>query len=107
MPRPSVGREVAQQSRQPQSYASAGGYKPAGTWRKVGVSAKTSSASQPESLPSKGGTLSVGSHIEHERFGRGRVLSLEGSGESAKACVEFENAGTKQLLLKFARFRVL
>ena len=107
MPRPSVGREVAQQSRQPQSYASAGGYKPAGTWRKVGVSAKTSSASQPESLPSKGGTLSVGSHIEHERFGKGRVLSLEGSGESAKACVEFENAGTKQLLLKFARFRVL
>ena len=107
MPRPSVGREVAQQSRQPQSCASAGGYKPVGTWRKVGVSAKTSSASQPESLPSKGGTPSVGSHIEHERFGRGRVLSLEGSGESAKACVEFENAGTKQLLLKFARFRVL
>ena len=45
--------------------------------------------------------------IEHERFGIGRVIRLEGAGENRKATVEFKNAGTKQLLLKFARFKVI
>ena len=45
--------------------------------------------------------------IEHQRFGIGKVLNLEGSGENAKATVEFRNAGTKQLLLKFAKFKVI
>lgn len=45
--------------------------------------------------------------IEHDRFGIGRVIRLEGDGENRKATVEFNNAGTKQLLLKFARFKVL
>lgn len=45
--------------------------------------------------------------IEHERFGLGTVIRLEGSGENTKATVKFNNAGVKQLLLKFARFKVL
>ena len=53
------------------------------------------------------GELSVGVTIEHQRFGIGKVLNLEGSGENAKATVEFRNAGTKQLLLKFAKFKVI
>jgi len=53
------------------------------------------------------GALQPGQLIEHERFGRGRVLSVEGRGDNTKACVEFENAGTKNLLLKYARFKVL
>ena len=57
-------------------------------------------------LPSAGG-LRPGQRIEHMRFGIGRVLAVEGSGENAKATVEFENLGTKQLLLKFAKFKVL
>ena len=48
-----------------------------------------------------------GQHIEHERFGVGEVLRVEGAGENTKALIRFENAGEKQLLLKFARFRVL
>ena len=44
--------------------------------------------------------------IEHERFGIGKVTRLEGSGENMKATVQFENAGVKQLLVKFARFKV-
>ncbi len=47
--------------------------------------------------------LSPGDRISHARFGKGTVKSLEGSGDSAKATVEFDNAGTKQLLLKFAK----
>lgn len=45
--------------------------------------------------------------IEHERFGLGTVIRLEGSGENTKATVQFKNAGIKQLLLKFARFKII
>ena len=51
--------------------------------------------------------LSAGQFIEHERFGVGEVLRVEGTGENVKALINFKNAGEKQLLLKFARFRVL
>ena len=51
--------------------------------------------------------LVVGQTIEHERFGIGKVIAVEGTGENTKATVEFRNAGTKQLLLKFARFKVI
>ena len=57
-------------------------------------------------LPKTGNGLSVGQTIEHERFGLGVVLSIEGSGDNTKACVKFDNAGTKNLLLKFAKFKV-
>ena len=52
-------------------------------------------------------SLSEGCRIEHQRFGIGRVLKIEGTGENTKATVEFQNAGTKQLLLKFAKFTIL
>lgn len=48
-----------------------------------------------------------GQTIEHERFGIGTVVKLEGTGENQKATVEFRNSGTKQLLLKFARFKII
>lgn len=51
--------------------------------------------------------LRPGDIIEHERFGVGTVLQLEGTGDSSKAAVKFENAGTKNLLLKFAKFKVM
>lgn len=51
--------------------------------------------------------LSVGDQIEHERFGTGQVISLEGEGDSCKAKVAFVHIGEKQLLLKFARFKKL
>ena len=53
------------------------------------------------------GALQEGSMIEHQRFGIGRVLKIEGTGENQKATVEFKNTGTKQLLLKFARYKVI
>ncbi len=48
-----------------------------------------------------------GSVIEHQRFGIGTVLRLEGAGDTLKATVEFRNAGTKQLLMKFAKVKVV
>ena len=51
--------------------------------------------------------LAVGKHVEHARFGRGEVLALEGTGMDAKATVRFDNVGTKQLLLRFAKVKVL
>ena len=51
--------------------------------------------------------LKEGNVIEHQRFGVGTVVKVEGSGENAKATVTFKNAGTKQLLLKFARYTII
>ena len=51
--------------------------------------------------------LKEGNVIEHQRFGIGRVIKIEGTGENQKATVEFKNTGTKQLLLKFARYKIL
>lgn len=56
--------------------------------------------------PSAGG-LSAGMWIEHERFGKGEVTRVEGSGDNCKATVQFQHAGMKQLLLKFARFKII
>lgn len=54
-----------------------------------------------------GSNLSVGQRISHERFGEGVVVSVSGQGSSAMACVEFATAGKKNLLLKFAKFKLL
>ena len=56
---------------------------------------------------SAGSTLQEGSMIEHQRFGIGRVIRVDGSGENQKATVEFKKTGTKQLLLKFARYKII
>ena len=66
-------------------------------------------ASVSASAPSVGAPsgLTAGQFILHNRFGRGEVLRVEGSGDNTKATVQFENVGTKQLLLKFAKFTIL
>lgn len=79
--------------------------------RIMGDTASSSSVASAGSSASKAssaaGSLSEGCRIEHQRFGIGTVLKIEGSGENTKATVEFQNAGTKQLLLKFAKFTLL
>ena len=51
--------------------------------------------------------MKVGNIIEHQRFGIGEVMGIEGVGENTKATVTFRNAGTKQLLLKFAKYKIV
>ena len=78
--------------------------------RIMGDTASSSSvalAGSSASKASSAGSLCEGCRIEHQRFGIGTVLKIEGSGENMKATVEFQNAGTKQLLLKFAKFTIL
>ena len=70
-------------------------------------SSVVSSGSSVSNASSAAGSLSEGCRIEHQRFGIGTVLKIEGTGENTKATVEFQNAGTKQLLLKFAKFTIL
>ena len=60
-----------------------------------------------DSTPAQSSALKVGNVIEHERFGLGTVLSVEGTGGDAKAVIKFLNLGEKTLLLKFARYKVL
>lgn len=74
----------------------------------LGSSSSSSGSSFGSSTSSAGsGRLVEGVKIEHQRFGVGTVLKLEGSGENAKATVQFVNSGTKQLLLKFAKFTII
>ena len=79
--------------------------------RIMGDTASSSSVALAGSSASKAssaaGSLCEGCRIEHQRFGIGTVLKIEGTGENTKATVEFQNAGTKQLLLKFAKFTIL
>lgn len=69
--------------------------------------ASVSSSSTASSVGSSSCGLQEGMKIEHQRFGRGTVLKIEGTGENTKATVEFVHSGTKQLLLKYAKFTVV
>ena len=75
--------------------------------RGTGSSASSVSSSAASSAGSSSCGLQEGMKIEHQRFGRGTVLKIEGTGENTKATVEFVHSGTKQLLLKYAKFTVV
>lgn len=79
--------------------------------RGIGSSAASVSSSSSAATASSAGSsscgLQEGMKIEHQRFGRGTVLKIEGTGENTKATVEFVHSGTKQLLLKYAKFTVV
>ena len=77
--------------------------------RGIGSSAASvsSSSAAASSAGSSSCSLQEGMKIEHQRFGRGTVLKIEGTGENTKATVEFVHSGTKQLLLKYAKFTVV
>lgn len=73
--------------------------------RRITPSVKPVSSGAGSSVPV--GDLQVGQMIEHERFGIGEVMKLEGEGDNRKATIHFRNAGDKQLLLRFARFKIV
>ena len=70
-------------------------------------SSVSSASSVSSSAGSSFGALKEGCKIEHQRFGVGIVRKIEGQGENAKATVEFQNSGVKQLLLKYAKYTIL
>ena len=71
------------------------------------VSTVSSGSQAMSSGPVSVAGLQAGQRIEHERFGLGEVMKVEGTGDNAKATIHFKNAGEKQLLLRFARFKVI
>ncbi|NLZ96235.1 MAG: ATP-binding domain-containing protein, partial [Bacteroidales bacterium] len=66
-----------------------------------------SQTSGNRALSQEAKALQEGDIIEHERFGRGEVVTIENQGNDRRAFVEFDSAGRKQLLLKFAKFTIL
>ena len=78
---------------------------------------RKNSLSVPKNLKKVSQTLSkgnlfdndiiVGNIIEHDRFGRGEVLSLEGKGPDKKAMIQFGTAGKKNLLLRFVNLKII
>ena len=73
------------------------------TLKRVGALPSSAASQKPASLTN----LEAGQRIEHERFGIGDVVKVEGAGDNMKATIHFRNAGEKQLLLRFARFKIL
>ena len=73
----------------------------------VSSTSSVSSSACSSSSGSSFGALKEGCKIEHQRFGVGIVRKIEGQGENAKATVEFQNSGIKQLLLKYAKYTIL
>ena len=86
----------------PKRTSGEGNYKPVRSLRAAERIMGTSARAETSA-----GALHEGDKIEHQRFGIGTVLRIEGTGENAKATVEFVNSGTKQLLLKFAKFTIV
>ena len=71
--------------------------------KKIGSATDKAPAMNPEDIES----LQAGMQVEHQRFGKGKVISVEGLGGNKKATVFFANVGQKQLLLKFAKLTII
>jgi DNA helicase-2/ATP-dependent DNA helicase PcrA len=61
----------------------------------------------PNFVPGDISNLKIGDMVQHQRFGRGVVTEMEGEGQNQKAKVNFDNIGTKTLVLKFAKMRIV
>lgn len=61
----------------------------------------------PGFVPEDTANLKEGMKVQHQRFGNGVVVKIEGEAASRKATIEFDDYGSKQLILKFAKLRVL
>ena len=94
-------------SPKPKPSASAASLKPASVASAASPKPASVASSLPKPSSSSSSSLREGCKIEHQRFGIGEVVKLEGSGENAKATVAFTHAGTKQLLLKFAKYTII
>jgi len=98
----------AQQSMQKKSFGTTSTPKPGYNFKKVNENTRGVPASQNSVFKGSGVSgLEPGVIVEHIRFGRGRIVSVDGQIANAKATVDFDNAGVKQLLLKFAKLKIL
>jgi len=75
--------------------------------RKLSTMSQAQNATPQDFAASDPDELSVGMRVAHLKFGEGTVVRLEGAGPNRKATVNFDSEGTKQLMLKFAKLRIL
>ena len=75
---------------------------------------KTSAPAKLKKVADLGGSQNLfdnnllqGNTVEHAKFGRGEVLSIEGAGNSKKAEIKFDSGDTKKLLLQFAKLKII
>ncbi|MGQ1785403.1 ATP-dependent helicase [Saccharicrinis sp. GN24d3] len=99
------GRFAPKQTERPSLGGSQQVRNPGYNFKKVGN--QQSSTKSVAFKGSSSGNLKPGVAVEHIRFGKGKIVSVDGQMPNAKATVDFENAGVKQLLLKFAKLKIL
>ena len=68
---------------------------------------RSANSTPSDFIPSDPSQISTGQQVEHTRFGLGKVIGMEGSGEHIKATIFFTKHGQKNLLLKFAKLKII
>lgn len=101
---PASRRATSTATTLPRAFFNAG--KPSQATPKPQVAPKPRAAAVPNS-PAQIGAIMPGMKVHHDKFGSGKVLQVEGNGDSRKAIVFFEGIGQKQLMLKFAKLTII
>ncbi len=102
---PSSRRAFPEAGTLPRAFFNAG--KPATPAASAAKPARRPSAPVAPNPPAAIAAIMPGMQVQHEKFGIGKVLGVEGSGDSRKAIVFFEGVGQKQLMLKFAKLSIV
>ncbi len=101
---PATRRAASTATTLPRAFFNAG--KPSQATPKPQAAPKPRAAAVPNS-PAQIGAIMPGMKVHHDKFGSGKVLQVEGNGDSRKAIVFFEGIGQKQLMLKFAKLTII
>ena len=106
---PAQRKRLPEPGELPRAFFNAGKPKPAEGSQRPAASSRRTVVHGPTAgnTPAEINKIQVGMNVEHGKFGRGKVMSIEGEGDSRKAIVFFEGVGQKQLLLKFAKLAII
>ena len=106
---PSQRKRLPEPGQLPRAFFNAGKPKPAVNSQRPAASSKRTVVNGPTAgnTPAEINRIQVGMNVEHGKFGRGKVMAVEGEGDSRKAIVFFDGVGQKQLLLKFAKLTIV
>ena len=106
---PAQRKRLPEPGQLPRAFFNAGKPKPAANSQRPAASGKRTVVNGPTAgnTPAEINRIRVGMNVEHGKFGRGKVMAVEGEGDSRKAIVFFDGVGQKQLLLKFAKLTII
>ena len=106
---PSVRRSMPEPGTLPRAFFNAGkpAPEPQARFKKKAAPTYVNHGPAVVNSPAEINSIMPGMKVSHEKFGIGKVLGVEGTGDSRKATVFFEGVGQKQLMLKFAKLSVV